>query len=601
MVFKWLKRLTPSGNTASAIGAGANSPVAVPQATESLRYPPADVGFLVRRPEEILAANQDLLRRLQLHAAVDADVFETRFVAPLRRLAEHINVLPATATELFSGEMGLFRAALELGFYAFQSSDGRIFTGQEGVERRHTLEGRWRYLCFLSGVFYTLGKTLERASVSDAAGTPWKRHFGGLSEWAAQEKVDRIFVAWGSANSESEDIGPTGTSSALIPIVAGRENLQFLEDGAADLVAALYHLSAGQIGTSRIAHQVLVGCWERVLRRELARRPQAFGRLTAGTHMGPYLVGAIRAQVESGRWVINDSFLKADSHGLYMLWPDAAEGIVQYGIANGYPGWPADSATLGELLKAALVVDPGHGDLGMIELVGESGEIVKALKFCNPLAIVQDFDPADYAEGQGKTLESILEADPLAAAERPVDPPVEITAPHDATQLIPVQSETPADGDPSRGQLQEPTDAAEGAADTQPSSANTGTDAGQRGPLREASEVRYSDLLPDDIRQSIPNALHAELLGKVVKAWRDRGDVSDVMRRMDNGAAIATSFLVANMRDFPTWVDAMSKAGLIYAPPQTPGLRVLNVAIREGKPAVQAVVLSNLACRRLGL
>ena len=86
-----------------------------------------------------------------------------------------------------------------------------------------------------------------------------------------------------------------------------------------------------------------------------------------------------------------------------------------------------------------------------------------------------------------------------------------------------------------------------------------------------------------------------------MKAWRDRGAINDVMRRMDNGAAIAMTFLVANMRDVPTWVDAMSKAGLIYAPPQTPGLRVLSVAIREGKPAVQAVVLSNLACRRLGL
>ena len=457
MVLNWLKQLNPYGNAAApATGAVAKPPVAVPQSNESLRYPPADVGFLVRRPEEILAANQDLLRRLQLHAAVGADVFEIRFVAPLRRLAEHINVLPATATELFSGEMGLFRAALELGFYAFQSSDGRIFTGQEGVERRHTLEGRWRYLCFLSGVFYPLGKTLERASVSDAAGTPWKRHFGGLSEWAAHEKIDRIFVSWGSANSEREDIGPAGTSSALIPHVAGRENLQYLEDGAADLVAALYHLSAGQIGTSRIANQVLVGCWERVLRRESARRPQAFGRLTAGTHMGPYLVGAIRAQVESGRWTINDSFLKADSNGLYLLWPDAADAIVQYGMDNGYPGWPADSATLGELLKAALVVEPGHGDLGMIELVSEAGEIVKALKFCNPLAIVQDFDPADFSEGSGKTLESVLEADPLAAAERPELIPAQDERPREASEAAPAGPGVPAEENVSSAQVLEP-------------------------------------------------------------------------------------------------------------------------------------------------
>ena len=45
----------------------------------------------------------------------------------------------------------------------------------------------------------------------------------------------------------------------------------------------------------------------------------------------------------------------------------------------------------------------------------------------------------------------------------------------------------------------------------------------------------------------------------------------------------------------------MSKVGLIYAPAQTPGMRVFKIAIPEGKSKVESVILSNLACRRLGL
>jgi conjugal transfer pilus assembly protein TraI len=592
MVLHWLKQRHFLGKRSASAAAQPGPLKSEAQQSESLRYPPADIGLVIRRPQDILDANQDIVRRLQLHAATEAHAFSLRFSEPLERLAALINVLPATATGLFSGEMGLFRACIELGFYSFQASDGRIFTGQEGVERRHTLEARWRYLCFLAGLLFPIGKSLERAVVAGTAGQVWKRHFGGMTSWAEQTGTARIFVSWGSADSEAVDIGPTNTVSALITSIVGAQNLQYLEDGAADLVPALYQLSSGQTGNSPIAGQVLASCWEKVLRREAARRPQAFGRLTSGTHLGPYLVGAIRTQIEAGRWPVNGEHLKADVDGLYLAWPEASAALVKFGTDAGYPGWPSDVATLAELLKAADVVEGGAGDLGMIELVAADGSIQTALKFRNPLAVLADFDPSAFASATGKTLKAVLEADPLVAAE---NTSAEEIAQPASIPAAPIEELPEGEGGAApaveeMGQRVEPPAVAE---------SSNGTEVA--GPLREAAEVRYADLLPEDIRSSIASALHAELLGKIVKAWRDRGAASDVMRRVDTGAAIAFSFLVSHIRDVPTWVDAMSKAGLIYAPPATPGLRVLKIAIPEGKPAVQAVVLSNLACRRLGL
>lgn len=589
MEFQWLRRLTtrktppappvPSSSVRSSSAA---------RSTEHLRYPPSDAGLQILAPSSLLDANGDLIKRLRTHAAQEDATFNMRFLRPLERLAAHVNVLPATAAGLFSGEMGLFRAAVECGFFSFQSSDGRIFTGAEGVERRHLLESRWRYLCFLAGLLYPLGRPLERLAVATAEGAVWKRHFSGVTAWAESVGADRVYVSWGSTE-DSTALGPGNAAIAILPDIVGGENLQMLEDGATDLVAALYDVVSGNSSTSRIAHQVVAGAWQRIMDREEARRPQAYGRLVVGTHLGPYLVGAIRALVEQGNWKPNASWMKADRHGLYLQWPQAAKDLVDFGRARGYAAWPNDAPTLAALLKAAGIVKEEGAELGTIEIVDESGEIVPALKIANPLAVLDEFDPADYAAGPGKTLESVLAADPLAGAEAAAARAASIDQ-----GSVPVPAPAP---------VPEPAPAAADKPDSPPEHEEPGAAvADVEGSLVEAPEVSYSDLVPDDIRQDIANSLQVELLGKVVMAWRNKGESSETMRRVDNGAAFSLKYLTTIMRDATTWVDHMAKAGLIYSPKDKPGLRVHKVAFPEGrKPEAPAVILTSLACKRLGL
>ncbi len=609
---RWVRNLLPGAPTT----APAVEPIrqAVPS-TSDFRYPPTDKGLPVLSPEQILAANNDLIERLRTHAAAPEAQFQRRFVEPLARLAEHINVLPATSVGLFSGEMGLFRACLETAFYSFQASDGRIFTQKEGVERRHALEGRWRYLCFLAGLVYPLGLPLERVVVTSSSGKPWQRHFGGIGSWAAGQGADRVFITWASAeDGDAESIGPSNAGMLVLPAVAGPENLQFLEDGAANLVAALYQLATGADGEARIAQQVVKGTWVRIASREAARRPQAFGRVVAGTHVGPYLVGAIRSMVESGQWKVNDSCLRADPDGLYMIWPDAAYQLIDHGRVCGYPGWPADAPTLAALLVAANIVERRSSDLSLLEIVDEVGEIKKALKFASPLSILEDFNPEDF--GQRKTLKAIVSADPLAKAEKAVEKPALTPPPTPAPTPVPAVVEQPVvpaaavDVD-DEDSGEEPAAQAPAAPPPPPTPAGPKADAAggratKPAPTRdaklvEAPAVSYADLVPEDVRADIGNSLQVELLGKVVKLWRERGENSPSMRRTENGAAIALAMLNQIIRDIPGWADAMASAGLIYSPPSTPGLRVLKVAIPEGKGKVDAVVLSSRACKKLGL
>ena len=634
MLQKWLSLLRrPQSGTA---GPTTTQSSAAPRPTQGLAasasqppaYPPVDQGLPVSTPEGLLAANAELIDRLRLHAATDADTFRERFEVPLLNLAEQINALPATSSGLFAGEGGLFRASLEMAFFSFQAADGRIFTGTETVERRHALEGRWRYVCFLAGMFYPLGTSLDTIVVTSSAGGVWRRHFGSLTSWAQQNEVTRLFAAWPNVDESLQQIGPSSHIASLIATIAGAKNLQWLEDGSSELVKAVYEISSGHMTNARNCKDVVVSMWERIARREEARRPQAFGRQTVGTHLGPYLVGAIRSLLGTPAWKLNGDRVKADSSGLYLLWPHAIEDLAQFGVKQGYQGWPSTPGTIAELLRSSQVVINSGEDLGMVEVVGDGGEILKALKLKNPLSVLEDFDPETFASQSPKTLEAVIAADPLAAAEakasikaeatqgagrkrtKEVTPPVAKEAVEPAPSIAEPATETLFTPDEPRVQAEEvqapvvERSRAEVTSDVATKSEAVDvaeTSQPDTSAIREAAEVRFSDLVPQEVQKDIKKRLHVELLGKVIKAWRDRGENSKSMRMTDNGAAITVVFLGTIVRDVASWVGEMAAAGLIYSPPSTPGLKINKVSIPEGAPPKEAVILSRFAVKKLGL
>ena len=73
---------------------------------------------------------------------------------------------------------------------------------------------------------------------------------------------------------------------------------------------------------------------------------------------------------------------------------------------------------------------------------------------------------------------------------------------------------------------------------------------------------------------------------------------------LDHAAAAGAPMTVTETlhRIDPAVVKAdMAKAGLVYAPKDKPGLRIHKVAMPEGRKPEPAVILTSLACRRLGL
>lgn len=630
---KWLsnifKRSKPEGMVAASSSKSTDRLGSAPTIAVQNIYPPDDQGLPLRKVSDLLAGNESIISRIRLHAAADADKFDARFQTPISNLASQVNSLPGSSSSLFSGEGGLLRASLEMAFLCFQASDGRIFTGASTVEVRHKLEPRWRYICFLAGLLHPIGIPLVRMVVSSKGGESWPKHKYDVTTWAQESKIDRVYVNWSDESKldQKKILGPSPYTASILHKIVGPENLGWLEEGSPDLTRTLFELVGGSETTSLIAKDVIATIWTKVQAREESRRPQAYGRVTVGTHLTPYLVGAMRSLVNDGKWIPNDGPLIVDSTGVYLIWPDAGEEIVKQGAREGRDGWPSSAATLAELLKQDGVFETSHGnDLGMTEVLDKVGNVHQSFKLKNPIAVIETYEASDYRRTAPKTLSGVLDRDPLAKSEAAaVEKKVKtLSAKKDHEAATVPTSPVDATVDLDTGEvIAKPTavvdvgsvDADLFSDDAPPVSSVPATQEPticvstpvpsplpeKGGKIRETAEVKFSDLVPEDIRKEIKTTLTIELLGKVIKAWRERGEQSVTMRMTDNGAAIGIEYLGTLMRSIPDWANEMAAAGLIYSPTDRPGLKIQKVAIPEGSKPKEAIVISRYGCKKLGL
>lgn len=584
-------------------------------------YPPDDPGLGIQEATALVGSNSALIARLTQHAATDEQRMNQRFLAPIQRLAEHINVLPATSSGLFSGEGGLLRACMEMGFLCFQASDGRIFTGKETVEGRHRLEPRWRYVCFAAGLLYTIGRPIGRMTVTSANGASWPRHHCGISEWSKKAQVDRMYVSWPDEDQATKDpIGPSPYTAAILHNIIGADNLAWLEEGSPDLARVLLEVVSGHQSDAKIALDVIATIWAKVQERERDRRPQSYGRMTVGTHLAPYLVGAMRNLVESQKWIVNELPLIVDSSGVYLVWPKAGEDLVASQSSAAREGWPSSPFVLAELLKAAGAFNTAKGnDMGMVEVIDSAGEVHSAYLLKSPRTVLENYESHDYAKKAPKTLAAVVESDPLAQADLPKVAKARAATPAPAAdesekkEHLPAEQTSNDDALAKQCLVQDEEGTGSIPADSNPVAAiekETKKPAKKepvikepapQGKVAEVAEVKFSDLVPEELRKEIKSQLAAELLGKVIKGWRDRGQDSTVMRMTDNGAAISFDYLTSIVRDVPKWIDEVAAVGLIYSPPNTPGLKVQRVAIPEGTKPRESIVISTYGCKKLGL
>jgi conjugal transfer pilus assembly protein TraI len=352
------RRRSSAPGTENARGDHAGSAA---DATGVFAYPPVDPGIPVRSIDEVLAAQDDLIRRIKLSYGSDRNTFNTDLFSLIRRYAEYVHLLPATPDNHFSLPGGLLRMGLEIAFYALQATDGQIFSGRSTISHRRQLEPRWRHATFIAGLCGELHRTLSHVIVIDAKGNEWPAYLGPLNDWLHAQRASRFFLRWIPHAQETRSLGVFALPQIIAP-----ETLDYLAQGNSVVVP---HMMACVSGMPIYReHNILEDLVRRaaalVIDRDLQSSAARYGKPRLGSHLERYLVDALRRLVVSNvLWMPNaeKSRVWYGEDGLYIVWPNAANDVRKLLEADQLPGIPKAPETLLEILIDAGVVEPSDG------------------------------------------------------------------------------------------------------------------------------------------------------------------------------------------------------------------------------------------------
>jgi hypothetical protein len=513
------------------------------------RYPPRDPGLPVLPPPAIVGAQAQLMAMLRLHAAVEPAVFECRFAGPIERLADMVNVLPGSASMEFAGSAGLFRAALEAAVACFRGSDGRIFTGDLGVEARHLLEPRWRYLCFVAGLLFPVGRPLRQMTVVGAGSEAWSPELDGLTSWAARNGTTRLFVSWTGGASEP---GPGAVTATFALDILGPDNIDWMNRGSPALLHALLHIVTGRMPRGLVAAALVSEVWTAVRNRESVRCNEHWRRVTIGTQVFPYLLDAMVALSRSDWLHDNDKTLQADASGLCLLWPQAGRDISGYCHGQGTAGIPRTEPALLAMLVDAGLVESGIDGTGLLTL----------------------------AEGEcaGQT------------AVRVAQPGLLLAAPGGAA-LAPKPERFPSPPEP-------PDEAVEPMKHRAPE--------GERsdGDRETQANAPAASALPPDLVAGLSTE-HAAILDGLVRRWRAGPGTDSGAHRCSKGAAFELRLLTDVCPDPSAFLARLNELGLLYVSLSTSGRLVYPISAGDGgdggRAGASCFILVPEAMQRLGL
>ena len=351
----------------------------------SAGHPSVDPGIGASTVDELIASEAEFLQRFKYCYGCDAETFERDIVAPIRRYASYVNLLPATADNFFCSAGGLFRLGLEVAFYALQGTDAHIVSGRATITVRKELEPRWRQATFLAGLCSELHRTLSHATVTDEQGNEWPAYLVPLTVWLERRKARRFFVRWIANAADSRGLG-----LFALPHIVSPEAMQHLAEANHVVVPQML---ASMTGIPLLHEQsILIELVKRaaalVIDRDLAASAHRYGRPILGAHIERYLLDAMRHLVTAHpAWSPNTerSRVWLGAEGLFIVWPNAAAEIRKVLEDDELRGIPKAPETIVEILTAAgVLIAPPEGQACWSILPPGSSAAIEAIRLVSP-------------------------------------------------------------------------------------------------------------------------------------------------------------------------------------------------------------------------
>lgn len=330
-----------------------------------VKYPPFDQGIPVAHCDKLVQSQQELIARIFRTAGVSRQEFAALYEPPIRNLARHVHLLPATSTTYFRGTGGMFRMSLEVALHSLQAANGSVFPTAGGVERRFVMQPKWSLATFLAGLCSQTYRTVNSMAVLTRDNAQWAPLLENLYDWCSSKGASAYFVRW---LDETQVHGAQASTAYSVSRIIPHEILQYLAEDNNQVVQAMTAAVAGvetnasENPISRLVAPVIT----RVIEEDLERTATNYGHLVIGAHLEPHLIDAMRRLVRSGKWIPNNAAsggrLWIGQEGIFLDWQPASTDISNLLARDAFAGVPKDPETLADLLiKSNLLELPGRG------------------------------------------------------------------------------------------------------------------------------------------------------------------------------------------------------------------------------------------------
>ncbi|TXH53024.1 MAG: relaxase [Burkholderiaceae bacterium] len=377
----------------------------------------ADPGFEALPIEQLLAEHEPLLGRIKLCYGADRATFDRDLMPLVCRYASYVHLLPATPDNYFKTPGGLLRLGLETAFFALQGTDAHIFSGKATITARRELEPRWRIATFVGGLCCELHRVLSHLIATTAEGEEWPSFMLPLLDWLRQREAPRYFVRWRPRAVEVRGLG-----LFALPLVVPAAVLEDLRHDDGVIVRQLF-ASVGGVPQYR-EHNVLDDLVRRslalVVDRNLLASADRYGSPQYGSHLERYLVDAMR-RLAAGHsaWSVNrdKGRLWFGEDGLFLVWPGAAEDILELLEGDQLAGIPKAPDTLLDILLDAGVLQAGAAGSRVWPIFpAESKVPIDAVKLSSPAIVLAGIEPMPATLGRSMQRREHEPVAPRAAA-----------------------------------------------------------------------------------------------------------------------------------------------------------------------------------------
>lgn len=346
-MLKVLKRLFGDGATPSpgahyiGVKDGAITEEEIP------RYPPFVRGLPLCSPAQILETQQELIARIRGTLGLSPEEHKTLILPLIENAASFVHLLPASEAHHHRGAGGLFRHSLEVGAWAAQFAEGRIFTfGKTPLERKKE-EPRWVVATFVAAFVHDIGKAAsDMAVVSGDGSSEWSPYMESLWEWGQRNKVDRYFVRWRENRHKKHE----QTGLLLVNQVLPMPLKAWLGEFNPEIIQTM--LEATTCKGEHVLTQIVVRADSTSVEKDVKTNRTLGTEVSVGVPVERHLLDASRRLIGNGTWTVNKkgSRVWVTREGVFIVWKTATEEMVNLLSEDRVPGIPRDKDTLADLL-----------------------------------------------------------------------------------------------------------------------------------------------------------------------------------------------------------------------------------------------------------